>query len=122
MANQKARNSSSLMLACLLLVCSLSGCAKFEPDKTVQIEVAGLREDADRKEVLEILKTMYDEDVGAKLTRSRYSDGLLSVKMYPVSDVEAFSRRINFGTVTNVSDRTIKIRYVRRQSSPTSTI
>lgn len=117
MPNWKAWNLSSVLVVCFVLVCSLPGCVKFEPDKTVVIEVTGLIEEAERDEVLEILKTMYDKDAGAKRSESRYSDGLLSVKMYPVSDAEAFSRRINFGTVTDVTNRTVRIQYVRRQSS-----
>jgi hypothetical protein len=61
---------------------------------------------------------MYDKDAGAKRSQSRYDDRLLSVKMYPVTDVEAFSRRINFGTVTDVSDRTVKVQYAKRRYSP----
>ena len=103
MPNRKTTNLSSVLLACFVFVCSLPGCVKFEPDKTVLIEVTDLIKKAERDEVLEILKTMYDKDAGAKRSESRYSEGLLTVKMYPVSDVEAFSRRINFGTVTEVS-------------------
>lgn len=117
MLNCKTRTLSSVLAACLVLVCSLPGCVKFEPDKTVLVEVTGLIAEADRDEVLEILKTMYDKGAGAKRSQSRYAEGLLTVKLYPVSDVEAFSRRINFGTVTDVSGRTVRVQYVRRQSS-----
>lgn len=105
-----------VLVACLLLLCAVPGCVKFEPDKTVLIEVTNL-EEADRTEVTEILKTMYDEDAGAKRSEARYDGHVLTVKMYPVSDIEAFSRRINFGTVTEVSGRTVKVRYVARHYS-----
>jgi hypothetical protein len=118
MPNWKILNQRSVSVLYLMLVCALAGCVRFDPDETVLIEVTGVIEEADRAEVLEVLETMYDKDAGAKRLQSRYNDRLLSVKMYPVSDVEAFSRRINFGTVTDVSGRTVKVQYARRQYSP----
>lgn len=104
-----------VLAACLVFSSVLSGCGRFDPDKTAIIEVSGLVEQADRTEVLEILATMYDNDAAWKQSRSLYNGSLLTVKMSPVRDVEAFSKRINFGTVTEVAGRTVKVRYIKCQ-------
>jgi hypothetical protein len=81
--------------------------------KTVTVEVSNLENDKESDEVLETLKTMYDKDAKYKRTNVRFDGKKLTVDMAPVTDVEAFSRRINFGTVTQVSGRTVKVAYLK---------
>jgi hypothetical protein len=91
-------------------------CVEFDPNRSVTVVIAGLASDAEQHEVIEILETMYDKNGGYKRYKARFDNKLLTIQMAPVADVDAFSRRINFGTVTEVTGRTIKVTYVK---SPT---
>jgi hypothetical protein len=84
---------------------------KSDPNKSITIVVVGIENNTEQKETIEILETMYDKDRGYKRLKSQFRDRLLRVEMEPVTDVAAFSRRINFGMVTEVSGRTIKVTY-----------
>jgi len=105
------------LAGCLFFLCTLTACVDMDPAKTVTVEVSGLASNTESDEVTEILKTMYDKDARYKRTKSRFDGNQLTVEMEPVSDINAFSRRINFGSVTEVSGRTVKITYVRSGST-----
>ncbi|REJ68510.1 MAG: hypothetical protein DWQ31_07915 [Planctomycetota bacterium] len=92
-----------------LALLTLSGC-NFDPATTVNIEVSGVTASEQSERITEALKGMTDGG-GHKMTSSR-SGEVLSVRLSPVSDVEAFSKKINFGEVTEVVDRTVKVKYV----------
>jgi hypothetical protein len=100
-------------ILCLMFTLA-TGCGAFDSAKTVEVEISGVDGNPAREEILEVLSTMYDKDAGSKRMHSSSSHDVLKVKMSPVSDVQAFSRRINFGTVEQVADRTVKVRYVPR--------
>jgi hypothetical protein len=48
MPNCKVLNQRSVSVLFLMLVFALAGCVKFDPDKTVLIEVTGVTEESDR--------------------------------------------------------------------------
>ena len=102
---------------CCLFLCSLAGCIEIDPGKSVTVIVTDLENKTEQEEVIKILETMYDKDARSKRYKSVFDAGRLTVQMQPVTDVDAFSRRINFGTVTEVSGRTIKVTYVRSRST-----
>ena len=89
------------------------GCNPFahDPEQTVHIEISSITEQAERDEVHEILKGM-TEGSGHVITTKRDRDTLL-IKLSPVRDVQAFARRINFGQVTEIEGRTVRIEYIK---------
>ena len=103
-----------LVLAAWLVAC-LCGCdLGRNPEKTVTVEIIGIRVDTDRKRVLETLKSM-TEGSGHYVT-STSSGNSMTVKVSPVSDVQRFSKRINFGKVTEVEGRTVKVDFLLEPS------
>jgi hypothetical protein len=90
---------------------------KADPKKSVTVVIAGIENSTEQKEILAILATMYDKDRGYKRFKSQFQDKLFTVEMEPVTDVEAFSHRINFGTVTEVTGRVIKVTYGKSRAT-----
>ena len=82
-----------------------------DPAKTVTVEITGVNDDEDRDEIGETLTGMAE---GSSHTMtSSWSGDKMTVKLSPVGDVKAFSRKINFGEVTEVDGRTIKVDFVK---------
>lgn len=105
------RHTALVLFAAVLL--TQIGCNfKFEhdPAKTVTIEITGISNDADRDKIDETLKGMTDGS-GHMLT-STWTGDKTTINLSPVTDVEAFSRKINFGKVTEVDGRTVKVEFV----------
>jgi hypothetical protein len=93
------------------LLGGLYGCnVSRDPEKTVTVEIIGIRLEADRKQVLETMKSM-TEGSGRYIT-STASGNNMTVQLSPVSDVDKFSTRINFGKVTEVQGRTVKVDFL----------
>ena len=84
---------------------------KHDPDTTVIVEITGIKDKDDRDEVTKTLQGMTDGS--SHLMSSSWSGENMTVKLSPVGDVKAFSRRINFGKVTEVNGRTIKVKFVK---------
>ena len=99
-----------LLVALSLL--AVTGC-NMDPAVTVHLEIKGISEESDRESVLETLKGMTDGS-GHSYTSS-YAGDTMSVDLSPVSDVDAFSKKINFGTVTEVdaATRTVRVDFVK---------
>lgn len=103
----------AMALIAVLAFSSLTACGDMDPDESVTVEVSNLPSDRASDEVLEALKTLHDANARYKRTKSTFNDGTLTVTLAPVSDVDAFARRIEFGKVTEVSGRTVKVSYAR---------
>jgi hypothetical protein len=91
-----------------------SGCnLSFEQDPatTVTVEITGVDNDSDRENIQETLKEMTDGS-SHMMTSSSFGD-TMTVSLSPVEDAEAFSKKINFGKVTEVDGRTIKVEFVK---------
>lgn len=101
---------SLICLALLTVGCGLS--LEQDPSETVNIEISGISAEPDRKEVQEALQGMTDGN-GHSL-RSNYSGNRMSISLSPVKDVDAFAKKIHFGTVTDVdvASRTVKVDFV----------
>lgn len=100
------------LLAVVLL--TLSGCGisfEHDPAKTVTVEISGIDDATDREAVQETLKGMTDGSSHIMTTSS--SGDQMTIKLSPVTDVKAFSQKINFGKVTEVEDRTVKVDFVK---------
>lgn len=95
-----------LLLVGILL--SSAGCSQ-DPATTVTIELTGISDDADRDTVQETLKEMTDGNSHSMRTFS--TGNSLTVHLSPVSDVDAFVNAIDFGEVTDVNGRTVKVTY-----------
>ena len=95
----------------VFLLANLYGCnVGRDPEKTVTVEIVGIRTEPDRKRVLETLKSMTDGS--SRYITSTASGNTMTVTLWPVSDVTAFSQRFNFGKVTNVQGRVVKIDFL----------
>ena len=112
------RNPTSFQITCLPIAIAIllihSGCnLKFEhdPEKTVTIEITGSMTDDERDQIGEILKGMTDGT--SHMLTSSWAGEKATIKLSPVFDVEAFSRKINFGKVTEVDGRTVKVEFVK---------
>jgi isopentenyl phosphate kinase len=109
---ETARRLQAIVLVAVAAIV-LGGCGAFghEPAKKVTIEINEISAEADRDEVKETLKGMTD---GSSHLMTSFSTGdQMTVELSPVSDVDAFSRKINFGEVTEVKDRTVKVTFVK---------
>ena len=84
------------------------GCG-FDPEQTVTIEISGVADAAAREQIQEKLKGMTDSS-GHSMSTSTSGD-TMTVKLAPVSDVEAFAQKIDFGKVTDtdVAGRVVKV-------------
>lgn len=106
------RCAAVLVLVAVLLAqssCNLS--LEHDPAKTVTVEITGLESQDDGDEIRETLKGMTDGS--SHLMTSSSSGEKMTVKLSPVGDVQAFSRKINFGEVTQVDGRTVKVKFVK---------
>ncbi len=97
----------------VVLICLVSltaGCGEQDASVTVTLEISGISDQADREQVQEKLKGMTDGN--SHSMRSNYSGNQMSITLSPVTDVDAFAQKIDFGNVTDVSDRTVKVDFV----------
>lgn len=101
--------SLSIPVAALLLG-TVGGCGislEQDPATTVKIEIVGVDDDADRESIKEDLTELVD---GSSHSMTSFSSGdNMTVSLSPVTDPDTFSKKIEFGTVTSVDDRTIKV-------------
>lgn len=84
----------------------LVGCS-YGPEETVTLEISGVADVAQREEIEEQLKTLTDGS-GHSMSTTATGDSM-TVELAPVSDVEAFAGKIDFGEVTSVDGRTVKV-------------
>ena len=96
-------------LAALVLL-NISACVRLDPTNSVTVEVINVTSGKSADEILRSLKGTLDPD-GYSRVRSSYKGTTLTVDLEPVKDVEDFSKRITFGRVVSVKDRTVKIIY-----------
>ncbi len=101
----------SVLTAILLTQSSCNISFDQDPAKTVTVEITGVNDDDDRDEIGETLKGMAEGS--SHMMTSSWSGDKMTVKLSPVGDVKAFSRKINFGEVTEVDGRTIKVEFVK---------
>jgi hypothetical protein len=112
------RHSTHLLGLLAALVVIFTGCKihQNDPSKSLSIEVSGI---PDPKLCDQVLKQV-DE---AQKQSKKWSDGKsnaknwsgagqqMTIEVTPVSDVDAFVKQINFGDVTSVEGRTVKVAY-----------
>lgn len=94
------------LLSLLTAAVWLTGCG-YGPEETVTLKITGVPGQVERDEIKETLKTMTDGS-GHSMSSS-YAGGTMNVELAPVSDVQAFADRIDFGTVTSVEGRTVNV-------------
>ena len=105
------RSAALAVVAAVLLTqssCNLS--FEQDPAETVTVEITGVNDEEVRDEIRETLQGMAEGS--SHVMTSSSSGDKMTVKISPVGDVEAFSRKINFGEVTEVDGRTIKVQFV----------
>ena len=97
---------SSMVFLLVGVLASLVGCNQ-DPAVTVTVEISGISAESDREDVKESLEGMTDGS--SYSTNSSHSGSKMTISLSPVSDVDAFVKKINFGTVTEVKGRTVKV-------------
>ena len=109
----KSMSYSRLAAAAIVVVGAFWGLAcggvsmQSNPATTVTLEITGSLDEDDREDLQEKLKEMTD---GNSHSMSTFSSGdKMTINLSPVSDVEAFVQKLDFGEVTEVDGRTIKI-------------
>ena len=81
-----------------------------DPATSVKLIVSGIEGEDARQMVKETLEEMADGS-GHMMTIRIVGD-TMTTTLSPVSDVDAFVKKIDFGTVTEVDGRKIKVDYV----------
>ena len=103
-----------MVLLVAVMPLGLAGCNlsfEHDPEKTVTVEISGISEESDRDRVREELEKITQ---GAMhMMTSSSSEGEMTVQVSPVTDVKKFVQGINFGKVTDVKDRTIKVQFIK---------
>ena len=106
----------SLIPAFALLFFSIFGMAgcdfsvNHDPATSVTIVVSGIDSEESRQAVKSTLEDMTDGFGHMMSTSVRGST--MTMTLSPVSDVDSFVKKINFGTVKNVDGRNIEVDYV----------
>ena len=102
---------SGLVLVSLTLV-GLAGCDlsfNRDPATSVTVVVSGIESEESRQAVKSTLEDMTDGSGHMMSTSIRGST--MTTTVSPVSDVDSFLKKIDFGTVTNVDGRNIDVTY-----------
>jgi hypothetical protein len=81
---------------------------KERPGPTVLVVVSGVEDDETSQIVQEKLKALVE---GPRIQAVRGRKGTLTVSLSPVPDPQALADKINFGTVTKVQGRTIRMTF-----------
>ena len=108
----RTAGSRALVLFLAMAAIGASGCSisfSHDPEKTVVVDISDIERESDRDAVMEKLGTMVDGN--SRVMTTTYAFGSLEVKLSPVSDVDKFVKGIDFGEVTSVEGRTIKVKF-----------
>jgi hypothetical protein len=98
-----------VLIAALLSV-SAAGCSfKHDPATMVTIEITGVSAEADRERIKESVKKWTDGN--SHMMTTTHVNDKLSIDLSPVTDVDAFSKKIDFGDVTKVDGRKITVTF-----------
>jgi hypothetical protein len=95
-----------------LAMTGLVGCNisfEHDPSTSVTLTISGIETEEARQELRETLEGMTDHS-GYMMSTSIRGDKMTAT-LSPVSDVDSFVKKINFGKVTNVDDRNIQVDY-----------
>jgi hypothetical protein len=107
LSNVRAR---TIVCALAAFVTAAAGCSfKHDPAKMVTIEVTGATTEADRDRIQEAVKKWVDGS--SHVMTTMHSGGTFSIDLSPVTDVDAFVKKIDFGEVTKVDGRKISVTF-----------
>ena len=81
-----------------------------DPAQTITLAITGVAAEKDRDAIRETLAGMTDGS-SHWMTTSTWGDSM-TVQLSPVADTKAFARKINFGEVSDVEERTIRVEFV----------
>jgi ABC-type uncharacterized transport system auxiliary subunit len=102
--------ASVFVFAIALSAAAVAGCDfKHDPAKMVTIEVTGVANDAQRDRVQDAVKKWVDGSSHMMTTMS--SGDKLSIDLSPVTDVDAFAKKIDFGEVSKVEGRKVSVTF-----------
>ncbi len=86
-----------------------SSCISQDPATTVTVVVTGISDEDDREDVQVKLKGMADGSSHSIVTTT--VNDKMTVRLSPVEDIQAFADKIDFGEVTEVDGRTVKVTF-----------
>ncbi|TWU05898.1 hypothetical protein [Stieleria varia] len=104
-----ARLAGVVLLATFVTTSGCSFSLNQDPATTVTIKVSGVDNESDRDALTESLKDYVDGNSHSMSSTSM--NGSMTIKLSPVTDVKAFSEKIDFGKVTAVDGRTVTVEY-----------
>jgi len=100
----------SFVFAIALFGSAVAGCNfKHDPAKMVTIEVTGATTEADRTRIQDAVKKWVDGS--SHLMTTMHSGDSFSIDLSPVTDVDAFVKKIDFGEVTKVDGRKVSVTF-----------
>jgi hypothetical protein len=102
--------TQTIVCAVAALFTAAIGCNfKHDPAKMVTIEVTGATTDADRRRIQDAVKKWVDGS--SHMMTTMHSGQSFSIDLSPVTDVDAFAKKIDFGEVTKVDGRKISVTF-----------
>ncbi|OUT55987.1 hypothetical protein SV7mr_23790 [Stieleria bergensis] len=104
---------SVFVVAALAMALGITGCSislDHDPEKSVTVEITEIPDQATNDELPEKLTEMVE---GGSSMMTSFSSGTssLTVTLSPVPDANEFAKKIDFGEVNEVKDKTIKVTY-----------
>ena len=110
MRSPSSIRARTIVYVAAALVTVASGCSfKHDPAKMVTIEVTGATTDADRDRIQDAVKQWVDGS--SHMMTTMHSGDTFSIDLSPVTDVDAFVKKITFGEVTKVDGRKISVAF-----------
>jgi hypothetical protein len=91
------------------------GCTGNDPKLTVTVSVTGIASVEESDRIEKSLKDLVSGPV--RYTSSSRMGDTLTIQLSPVIDVQAFSRKINFGRVTESQGNTVKVTLAKQQGT-----
>jgi len=112
-----AQNTFVKITTAVLVLVGLHGCKgdptpqpKVGPDTIVTVEITGVKNDV-HENIKMKLKGMTDAGAPPMIPNASVVGDKFTVELFPVSDVQAFSKKIDFGRVVEVKERTVKVEF-----------
>lgn len=100
----------AVFAVCLMILPGCNISFQQDPAKTVTVVISGIPDGEASELIHETLIGMVDGS--SHMLNSRTNGNEMTVSLSPVSDVKKFSKKINFGKVSSVEGRTVKVDYV----------
>jgi len=99
----------TLLSLLAIVMLSTAGCSH-DPAKTVTIEISGMPDNEQAEDAVDDQLQGLTDGSSHLMTSTQVGD-VKTIRLSPVTDVQAFADKIQFGQVTEVKNRTVKVTY-----------